>query len=149
MTAPTTPRSLDPVTLPPARVVTLALRGRPVVRARIAARWWQRARGLLFAPALLPAEGLLITPCGSVHTWGMRTSIDVVYLDAALRVLKICAQVRPWRFSYGGRRARHTLELAAGECARIGLAAGDVLAPAGRFAAPSQDEGPQEEGGAA
>ena len=110
---------------------TLWLDGRPAVVAHLASTWRARARGLLFRRALLPGEGMLLVDCRSVHTWLMRYTIDVVYLDADLRVVKVAPRVRRWRFSVGGRRARHALELTAGDAERIGLVAGARLTAKG------------------
>lgn len=78
-------------------------------------RAWERARGLLGRRALPAGHGLLITPCGAVHTLGMRLALDLVFLDAGWRVVRTVAAVPPWRLAvWGGPRARHTLEVQAG-----------------------------------
>ena len=51
----------------------------------------------------------------------MRYPIDVVFLDRRGRILKVVDAVPPWRAA-ACWRARHTLELAAGEADRLGLA---------------------------
>ncbi len=58
--------------------------------------------------------------------WFMRFAIDAVFLGADDRVLRIAADLRPWRVA-GRRGARAVVELAAGECARVGLREGDTL----------------------
>lgn len=108
----------------------LELRGRQAVNATVAATWWARARGLLFRPPLPSGEGLLLPRCTSVHTWLMGAPIDVVYLDRELTVVKLAPRLRPWRFSWCPRGARHTLELGAGEAARLDLH------PGARFTTP-------------
>jgi hypothetical protein len=45
----------------------------------------RRLRGLLGRPV----APLLLAPARSVHTVGMREAIDVVFLDADLRVLRV------------------------------------------------------------
>ena len=80
----------------------------------------ERMRGLLWRPALAPGQGLLIAPCNSVHTFGMRYAIDVVFLDREGRVLKVHAALRPFRMAMA-RGARQVIELAAGEASRLGL----------------------------
>jgi uncharacterized membrane protein (UPF0127 family) len=85
-----------------------------------------RLRGLLGRRELSSGEGLLIQPTSGVHTAFMRFPIDVVFLDRDLRVLSVRADVRPWR-AVAQRGAHAALELAAGEAARRGIAAGDAL----------------------
>ena len=80
----------------------------------------ERMRGLLWRPALAPGQGLLIAPCNSVHTIGMRYAIDVVFLDREGRVLKVCPALKPLRMAMA-RGARQVIELAAGEASRLGL----------------------------
>ena len=87
----------------------------------------RRTVGLMGRRTLPEATGLLITPCSSVHTCFMRFPIDVVYLDRDQRVVKVVPALKPWRMSLGGRRAKATLELAAGEAARLGLEPGARL----------------------
>jgi uncharacterized membrane protein (UPF0127 family) len=100
-------------------------------RCLVAATFWTRLRGLLGRKGLPENEGVLFRPGGSVHTLFMRFPIDVVFLDADHAVLKIVPGLRPWRFA-SARRTKRTLELAAGVCAKAGLAAGQrlVLVPA-------------------
>ena len=85
-----------------------------------------RMRGLLGRRGLGQGEGLLLQPAGSIHTFFMRFPIDAVFLDADQRVVKVAAGVPPWRAA-AAKRSRAVLELAAGEAARVGLVAGDVL----------------------
>ena len=96
---------------------------------RHAERWWSRLRGLLFRPPLAAdgSEGLLITPCGSIHTCGMRYPIDVVFLDRKGVVLGCHEAVEPGRFRLQ-RGARSALELAAGGIRRHAIRPGDRLA---------------------
>jgi uncharacterized protein len=72
--------------------------------------------------------------------WFMRFPIDAVFVDGDNRVLRIAADLKPWRMA-ACRGAKAVVELGAGECARVGLREGDRLvlspaeaAPAGRAA---------------
>lgn len=85
-----------------------------------------RMKGLLGRAALAPHEGILIRPCGSIHTFFMRFALDAVFLARDGTILKIVPELKPWRMA-GGRGARVVLELAAGEAARRGLAPGDRI----------------------
>jgi uncharacterized membrane protein (UPF0127 family) len=80
-------------------------------------------RGLLGRSGLEQKEGLLLKPCGSVHTLFMRFPIDVVFLDRDLSVVAVRPELVPWRTARA-RGAKVTLELAAGEAARLGIAPG-------------------------
>ena len=93
-----------------------------------AERWPARLRGLLGSPPPAPGHALLITPCASVHTAFMRYPIDVVFVDRHGCILKVVEALPPWRAA-GCWRARHTLELAAGEARRVGLVPDAVLSP--------------------
>ena len=96
-----------------------------------AERWSDRLRGLLGKPQPAAGHALLITPCASVHTAFMRYPIDIVFLNGQGCVVKRVEALRPWRIA-ACWRARHTLELAAGEARRLGLEPGVAvdLAPA-------------------
>ena len=97
-----------------------------VGRCVVADTWLSRLRGLIGRKELLPDEGLLLTPEGSIHTWFMRFPIDIVFLESDLTVLGLREGVKPWRMS-GWRGARAVLELPAGTCERRKLRPGDRL----------------------
>jgi uncharacterized protein len=86
-----------------------------VARTWLADTAFSRLCGLLGRATLASdaREGLLLKPCGSVHTFGMRYPIDVVYLDTEGRVLKMRENILPARVS-ACRGARQALELFAG-----------------------------------
>ncbi len=57
--------------------------------------------------------GLLIPRCSSVHTFGMRFALDLVFLDRDGRPCSLRLGVSPRRFAWD-RRASAVLELPAG-----------------------------------
>lgn len=79
--------------------------------------FWQRLVGLLGHPPLQAHQGLCLMPCAAIHTFGLRSSIDVVFLSSDWRLLKQCQRLSPWRVS-GCRGAVIVIELPAGFCAR-------------------------------
>ncbi|MGN9792369.1 DUF192 domain-containing protein [Streptomyces sp. OZ13] len=103
---------------------TLTVDGRPVAEVEIAATYRARRRGLLGRDGIEGA--MLLTPCGSVHSVGMRFTIDVAYLDRDLRVL-IVRTMPPGRVGLPRPRARHVLEAAAGAAAKWGVRRGVTL----------------------
>jgi hypothetical protein len=86
----------------------------------------ERMRGLLARPPLQPGEAMLIAPCRMVHTIGMAYPLDLAFLDRQGRIRKLSAAVKPTRMA-GCLSAHATLEMPAGEIARVGLAVGDAL----------------------
>ena len=87
---------------------------------------WARLRGLLGYKTLSAGHGLWLRPCNSVHCWFMRFAIDVIYLDEQQRVLQVRAQLRPWQLSLCWP-ASSVIEMAAGECQRLNITAGDQI----------------------
>ena len=110
------------------RVVTVVDEDGAVVceRCAVAATPLRRLKGLLGRSGLEPGEGLLLSPASSIHTFFMRFSIDVVFLDKGLVVQKVARDVRPWRLA-AARRARRVLELPSGEADRRGVETGQQL----------------------
>src|SRR5262249_17348021 len=104
---------------------------------RVADTHWSRMRGLLGTGSLEPGAGLWIVPCQQVHMFGMRYAIDVVFLDAAGRVLATVPTLRPWPVSPGVRAARGVLGLPAGPVGRLGVRPGMDVAITGPTAAPA------------
>lgn len=82
-----------------------------------------RLRGLIGRPAPAAGTAWLFARCRAVHTLGMRYPIDVVFVDRAYRVCRVVPALAPGRMA-ASLRARHVLELRAGEAARLGLMPG-------------------------
>lgn len=101
------------------------------VRVSITETTRERMRGLLGRDGLPSDEALLLKRCWSVHTFGMRFAIDVLFLDSNGHVVGIHHQV-PRRRMLLNLRAKQTLEMAAGSARAHGIALGDQLA----FGAP-------------
>ena len=109
------------------RVVNSARNSELGSRVAVADTWLSRLRGMLGRPALNPGEGLFLTPCRSVHMYGMRVPLDVVFLDAAGTVVAAYPSLAPSSRSRWHRNAVHALELPAGTLERTGTAVNDVL----------------------
>lgn len=73
-----------------------------------------RMIGLMFKEKLIGAEGLMIDPCRSIHTFFMRYNLDIVFLSRDNRVIKIIRNLKPWRITWIYFRATKTLEMPAG-----------------------------------
>ncbi|MEE1771445.1 DUF192 domain-containing protein [Streptomyces sp. JV185] len=88
---------------------------------RIAASYRARSRGLLGQDGIDGA--LLITPCGSVHSFRMRFTIDVAYLDRKFKVVAVHT-MKPGRLGMPRLRARHVVEAEAGAMEKWGIRPG-------------------------
>jgi hypothetical protein len=106
-------------------------------RIGLADSWLSRLRGMLARPAPKSGEGLLLSPCRSVHMYGMRFSLDVAFLDAKGAVVASYPSLRPGSRTRWHRDATHALELQAGTLEQSGTVVGDVLIWSPE--APSQD----------
>lgn len=100
--------------------------GVPLAVVRVASTWSKRAVGLLGQRSLAPGDGMYLAPCRSVHTMGMRFSLDLVFVDRALSVVQLAPNLAPWRVA-SAPSAHGTIELAAGSIARHNLRVGDQL----------------------
>lgn len=81
-----------------------------------------RARGLLGRDRFEGA--MVLRPCRSVHTLGMRFAIDVAFCDRSGVVLRTVT-LRPWRVSPVVWRSAMVIEAEAGAFARWRLCVGD------------------------
>jgi uncharacterized membrane protein (UPF0127 family) len=100
--------------------------GRPLLdRLRFARRLATRTRGLLGLRALPQGEGLAFRE-KSIHMFFMRMSLDIVFCDAQMTIVRIAHELPPWRIA-ACRRARYVLEIGPGEAERLGLRAGMAL----------------------
>ena len=87
-----------------------------------------RARGLLGHAPLKPGQGMLISPCQSIHTFFMSFPIDVAFLNREMRIVHIIPSMHPWRLSPHLFKAHSVLELPAGTLATTDSRVGDELA---------------------
>lgn len=102
----------------------LVSEGHVLASAERADRRSARARGLLGRDGIEGA--LVLTPCRSVHTLGMRFAIDVAYLDEHGVVLKV-ARMRRNRIGWPVWKAKTVVEAQAGAFERWGLQPGQQV----------------------
>jgi hypothetical protein len=72
-----------------------------------------RLAGLLGRIRFKPDDGLWLIPSRGIHTIGMLFAIDVIYLDAANRVIHLIEDLRPCRISPIRLKSASILELPA------------------------------------
>jgi uncharacterized membrane protein (UPF0127 family) len=110
----------------PVRILNLTREVVLAQRVEVADYGASRRKGLLGRSGLPAGEGIWIVPCESVHTFGMKFPIDLVYLDRNKKVKKVRSGVPPWRLS-ACLSAHSVIELAAGTIHMTQTNPGDKL----------------------
>lgn len=107
------------------KTATLFVDDSPVIESVfLATGLWDRMRGLLGRSGLPRGVGMYLSPCGSIHTIGMRFAIDVIFLGRGHRIVRVVRNVPPLRMVGGGWGARHAVEVASGWLDTAGVPVG-------------------------
>ena len=113
--------------------------GEVLASVELVTSWRGRTRGLLGRDGIEGA--VVLRPCRSVHTFGMRFALDVAFCDDDMTVVR-CVRMPRHRLGLPVWRSRSVIEAEAGAFARWNLRPGDRLEIKG-------DEGPAGSTGAA
>jgi uncharacterized membrane protein (UPF0127 family) len=81
--------------------------------------------GLIGGPPLQPGQALVIPGAGQVHTFGLRSGIDVAFCDHSGRILHVVSPMKPGRVSRWVRGVSYAIEMCAGSLAAT--RSGDML----------------------
>jgi len=92
----------------------------------VAADSKSRRTGLLGRDRMAPGTALVIAPCGGIHTFWMRFSIDVLFVKKDGRVVKCVDSIPPWRIALAVT-AYAAVELPAGTIRSSQVRPGDRL----------------------
>lgn len=98
----------------------------------VAKSFSQRAKGLIGTRNFQLGQGLLLTPCRSIHMWMMSIAIDAVFLkrdqSGSFVVTSVWPSLKPWRlFPITDLRADDVLELPCGALEAEPIQVGDLL----------------------
>jgi uncharacterized membrane protein (UPF0127 family) len=80
----------------------------------VADNFFDRLKGLMFSQELPGCDGLLISPCNSIHTFFMLYEIDILFLDKNFNIVKAIYNLSPWRMTWIYFRSYQVLEMKAG-----------------------------------
>jgi len=94
---------------------------------RVADGWWSRLRGLLGAPTLEAGEGMVLIPCKAVHMYGMKQSLDVVFVDRDGSVVALYPGLAPGERTKTHRKSRSVFELPPSTIEQSATALGDTI----------------------
>ncbi len=97
---------------------------RVLASAEVADTKGARSKGLLGRSGIDGA--IVMRPCRSVHTLGMRFALDIAYLDADGMVIRI-VRMKRHRIGMPVWKARTVIEAEAGAFGRWGLHVGDII----------------------
>jgi len=89
--------------------------------------FFTRLSGLIFRRPLGSGEALLLKDCKSIHTLGMRYSIDAVFIDREGRIISLFEGIPPWRFLPHISKASAVMEFRSGFIKKKKLRTGDVI----------------------
>jgi len=85
----------------------------------------ERLGGLLLLKQLQTNQALWIAPCNSIHTFGMKYALDLIYFDKDNKVCGLVNHIKPWRINVC-LKASVTVELVADSIKHIDIRLGDT-----------------------
>ena len=88
----------------------------------------KRMQGLLGRRNFKASEAMVIKPCNSIHTFFMRFSIDILFINKGGKVVKCVANIPPFRLSPLSLSSRFVVELPAGTIQSTNTKEGDQIA---------------------
>ncbi len=97
-----------------------------IQKAKIADNFFSRLFGLMFRKNMAENEALIFYHAASIHTFFMRFSIDLVFLDKENKIIKISKALKPWRVSFC-LKSSITIELPPHKASQNSLKEGDIL----------------------
>jgi hypothetical protein len=94
--------------------------------AEVASGFFQRLFGLMFRNNIKDNQALIFYQAPSIHTFFMRFSLDIIFLDKKMKVKKLVYGLGPWRLvSCWG--AYITIELSSEKISQIKVGIGDEI----------------------
>ncbi len=107
-----------------------ALVGGEVIAGKVreAKSFFARMKGLLGVKKIGNDEGMLLTPCRQVHTFGMKFDIDVLFLSKTGEIIHMEASMAPDNAGPFIKDCYQVLELKSGEAGKKKIAVGKRVA---------------------
>ena len=94
---------------------------------KVANTFFRRLKGLMGTASLSRGSALLISPCKQVHTFFMRYSLDIVFLDESHYIVHLVNSLPPFRISPYIKKSKKVLELPARTIEEYELKVGDKI----------------------
>jgi uncharacterized membrane protein (UPF0127 family) len=96
-------------------------------RVFIADSFFRRFSGLLFHKPLKNDEIFVLKDCRSIHTIGMRYSLDAAFMDVDGKIIAVFENFGPWKITPYIAKAVSVLEARSGFLKKRLLAVGDRI----------------------
>lgn len=109
------------------KIMNLTIGNIILEKVEIANSFFTRLKGLLGRERLEKKEGLIIKPCNSVHTIGMKFPIDVAFVNNDDEIIHIIYSMFPGKFSHVIKNSKYVIEVNAGVFRNQGLKIGDKI----------------------
>ncbi len=93
----------------------------------LADNFFARLRGLLGFRSLDENQAMILRPSNSVHTFFMRFSIDVLFVDKNNSVVRVVRHIRPFRATAVCLKSKFVIELPVGVIDTTKTSVGDYL----------------------
>lgn len=93
----------------------------------VANTFFTRLKGLLGRKSLAANHTLWINPCNSIHTWFMKFSIDVVFVNSDMVVQRVYSNIHPYRLVLPASQFHSVFEFASGAISEEKVQVGDQL----------------------
>ncbi len=95
-------------------------------QGRVASGFFCRLLGLMFRKKMKKEEALIFYRASSIHTFFMRFSIDIIFLDRQMKVKRLVYNLKPWRAVFC-RGAYVAIELPAGKIDQSNVSLGSKI----------------------
>lgn len=93
----------------------------------LADTFFSRFVGWMFKQSVHNMEAILLEPCNSIHTFFMRNSIDVIFLDKDNLVIYLKKEMVPYSFTPIFKNACKVIEFKLGTISHFNICAGDKI----------------------
>ena len=105
------------------------LENKKILTVKVADNFWLRFKGLMWKKAedIQNMGGLWIIPCSQIHTFSMKASIDVLYLDKNGIIVKAQKNAVPRKCFPNVKKGKSVIELPVGTIDKLGLKVDMVL----------------------
>ena len=93
----------------------------------VADTYFKRLKGLMFTKELPCQNALHIIPCNEIHSFFMKYSIDVLYLDSKNNILAFDEEMQPGKIGKAVKDAKSVVELPSGKIKKLNIKIGQQI----------------------